>query len=397
MTSPEVEGNRVRFRFRAADASMVSCVGTFNHWDVERGVMRKSDDGVWTLDTVVPFAGSYDYKFVADGRWMTDPENPDYGRDHAGRINSRFSVHVSDAGEELLRNAAADLEKSPPSEGVTPLRRDALARIDDLFSLPTASYALPVRDLFRDRLAALAETDADGIYHLYNHGFLFARNGFGLGIDLVSTRTVWSLYWDVPLQLVESLARRVQCLVVSHSHPDHYDHLLARLVLDRGGRVLVPSEVAGRFAKGATGVRADETVEAGPWKVRMPAGRHVYDDLGGLVVRLVELETEGGLRILHTTDHDYTRGVPARTKPSLLIPKSGGVSPALEDRLALRQLIRHLEPGYVLPGHIRELGHPVNGGREPYATALEAISALEVPWTILFWGERLPWEAIPSL
>lgn len=391
---PTIRGNRVRFRLRAPEASMVNCVGNFNSWDLSRGVMSRNGGGVWEMETVVPILGSYDYKFVVDGRWIADPENPEYGKDHHDRINSRFGIQSSAQSAEILSGILRALTEDPPAHTLGPRRRWAFEELDPLFGLPNAPHAVPVRQAFRDAFERLTADTDDGIQHLYNAGFLLRRGGFGLGIDLVTTRTAWNLYWEIPDRLVEALAARIDVLVVSHLHPDHLDVDLAERVLSRGGRILAPSEVLPRLPEGTQGVGPEEVVTAGPWRIRMPPGRHVYDDLGRLPLRLVECECPNGPRVLHTSDHDYTLGIPHTAHPNLVIPKSGGVSPLVEDRLALRNLLLHLKPGFVLPCHIRELGHPVKGGREPYATALSVLDDRPAPGTILFWGERIPWEAI---
>ena len=53
------------------NASSVSVCGTFNRWS--HNPMR-SRDGVWEADLAMPH-GKYHYKFVVDGRYITDPDN----------------------------------------------------------------------------------------------------------------------------------------------------------------------------------------------------------------------------------------------------------------------------------------------------------------------------------
>lgn len=56
------------------DAEKVVLTGSFNRWNTTELVMHKTSDG-WQLPYVVP-AGNYEYKFIVDGIWMTDPANP---------------------------------------------------------------------------------------------------------------------------------------------------------------------------------------------------------------------------------------------------------------------------------------------------------------------------------
>jgi hypothetical protein len=55
-------------------AKKVVLTGNFNHWNETELVMDKTAKG-WQLPYVIS-AGNYEYKFIVDGRWMTDPANP---------------------------------------------------------------------------------------------------------------------------------------------------------------------------------------------------------------------------------------------------------------------------------------------------------------------------------
>jgi len=54
-------------------ADKVILTGSFNGWSQNELVMVKTQKG-WQLPYVVP-AGNYEYKFIVDGKWMTDPKN----------------------------------------------------------------------------------------------------------------------------------------------------------------------------------------------------------------------------------------------------------------------------------------------------------------------------------
>lgn len=56
------------------DAGNVVLAGSFNRWSQNEFLMEKTVDG-WQMDIVLP-AGQYEYKFIVDGRWMPDPQNP---------------------------------------------------------------------------------------------------------------------------------------------------------------------------------------------------------------------------------------------------------------------------------------------------------------------------------
>lgn len=56
------------------DASQVVLSGSFNGWSHNELVMEKTLEG-WKLDYVLS-PGNYEYKFIVDGKWVTDPANP---------------------------------------------------------------------------------------------------------------------------------------------------------------------------------------------------------------------------------------------------------------------------------------------------------------------------------
>jgi 1,4-alpha-glucan branching enzyme len=62
----------VRFEFNHPTATSVCVAGTFNDWDAATKPMHPLGDGRWEKQTVMP-AGTYEYRLVVDGQWMTDP------------------------------------------------------------------------------------------------------------------------------------------------------------------------------------------------------------------------------------------------------------------------------------------------------------------------------------
>jgi 1,4-alpha-glucan branching enzyme len=63
-------------------ARSVCVAGTFNNWDPAKTAMEK-DGTSWKAALSLP-PGRYEYKFVADGQWMSDPgakesEGNDFG------------------------------------------------------------------------------------------------------------------------------------------------------------------------------------------------------------------------------------------------------------------------------------------------------------------------------
>jgi len=93
---PPVECPETKFALDAGkQAKEVLLSGNFNNWSADAGtakVMTDLDaDGVFeaSLDLA---PGTYQYKFIVDGKWLTDPQNPDRVDDGYGGKNSVVSV-----------------------------------------------------------------------------------------------------------------------------------------------------------------------------------------------------------------------------------------------------------------------------------------------------------------
>ncbi|MBU1675955.1 glycogen-binding domain-containing protein, partial [bacterium] len=80
-----------RFTYTAPGAGTVTLAGSFNGWDAQRNPL--SDDGSGTWSIVMAFKpGKYEYKFVVDGAWFADPENPNTVPDSFGGANSLIEI-----------------------------------------------------------------------------------------------------------------------------------------------------------------------------------------------------------------------------------------------------------------------------------------------------------------
>lgn len=65
----------VRFEYYNPQAKSVYLAGDFNNWSTTSHSMRREDDGTfWIVMRLSP--GKYEYKFIVDGQWTADPDNP---------------------------------------------------------------------------------------------------------------------------------------------------------------------------------------------------------------------------------------------------------------------------------------------------------------------------------
>jgi len=72
------------------DAKNVILSGTFNRWDETGFKMKPTDDG-WRV-TLQLRPDIYEYKFIVDGNWITDPQNPSKTENEYQSYNSVIDV-----------------------------------------------------------------------------------------------------------------------------------------------------------------------------------------------------------------------------------------------------------------------------------------------------------------
>jgi len=93
-TAPEESRKKegTMFTFYASDAENVEIAGDFNNWvAAQESKLEKIENGVWAkVYHLQP--GRYRYKFVVDGRWILDPQNPNVESDSTGNLNSLLEV-----------------------------------------------------------------------------------------------------------------------------------------------------------------------------------------------------------------------------------------------------------------------------------------------------------------
>jgi 1,4-alpha-glucan branching enzyme len=84
---------RAIFAFHAPDAQRVCLCGEFNEWSPEAAPMSRQGDGKWETALLLP-PGRYQYKFFADGQWLTDPNAPESVPNIHGSLNSVLEVRA---------------------------------------------------------------------------------------------------------------------------------------------------------------------------------------------------------------------------------------------------------------------------------------------------------------
>ena len=75
------------FVFHMPQARSASVAGTFNRWEPKRTPMHKDANGNWKATMWLP-PGRYEYRFVIDGQWVSDPKARESSPNGFGSTNS---------------------------------------------------------------------------------------------------------------------------------------------------------------------------------------------------------------------------------------------------------------------------------------------------------------------
>lgn len=81
------------FMLHAPAAGEIFLAGDFNGWENNSAKfrMRKYKGDIWKKKVTLK-PGRYEYQFVVDGNWWTDPENPERTESPYGSANSVITV-----------------------------------------------------------------------------------------------------------------------------------------------------------------------------------------------------------------------------------------------------------------------------------------------------------------
>ena len=90
-TKQRSSGQTVHFELFSPGARQVCIAGTFNNWKPETDKMSQENDGRWVRNVALK-PGTYEYRFVVDGRWEPDPNADHTVMNPFGERNSLLTV-----------------------------------------------------------------------------------------------------------------------------------------------------------------------------------------------------------------------------------------------------------------------------------------------------------------
>ena len=97
----EMTKNGILFSYKDKNAQAVFLVGSMNDWNQTMTPMQQGENGIWKV-TLKLDPGKYSYKFIVDGTWNFDQENPNFEDDGFGGSNS--IIEVNEDGKLLKKN-----------------------------------------------------------------------------------------------------------------------------------------------------------------------------------------------------------------------------------------------------------------------------------------------------
>ena len=285
-----------------------------------------------------------------------------------------------------LDQIQTNLLTNPPNTGNPNLREVTILDLDNILKHDSSRTSQDVRDFYNFMMAKVSSELQDtvitdiSIWMMYNHGIVIKSPQVVFAFDLVDGYSGWTQ------QLPSELITQIDVLFVSHQHMDHYDYSIANTVIANGGNVVVPSEDT--YVTGSIPMAPGDSIMISGLYIKAHYGLH------STALRIFEVTTATGFKILHTGDNQTSNVLPIVENIDVLLLNAwvneSGLTSAV---IGMRNCINALNPVVMIPGHIQELAHAYNPGnptsRVPYEWAYEVDDVLlNSDVEVMAWGER---------
>lgn len=87
----KIARRQINLLYHDTPGKTVFVAGDFNDWQPIRKLEDKNGDGVYRCRLLL-VPGEYQYKFLVDDQWRSDPLNPDFIPNDFGSLNSVLTV-----------------------------------------------------------------------------------------------------------------------------------------------------------------------------------------------------------------------------------------------------------------------------------------------------------------
>jgi 1,4-alpha-glucan branching enzyme len=89
--TPKKHRKKIVLSLHAPQAKTVFLAGDFNKWSHKKHGLKKGKSGAWET-TLMLVPSTYEYKFIVDGEWQTDPANNRTCQNCFGTRNNLLTV-----------------------------------------------------------------------------------------------------------------------------------------------------------------------------------------------------------------------------------------------------------------------------------------------------------------
>ncbi len=232
LAAPEKVAGGIRFTYTDANAGTVAWAGEFNGWNTTANPMTKGDGGVWSAVIPLP-AGRQAYKFVVDGQWVADPENPVTAGEYGNSV-----VEVAADGGLVAQRATSNSPYNPKiliGGRIIGLYEGLYDRVSDRYTItrPTfdidLGFEVRMSDLLKARVLLNVNPQNEDVQD-YRSRLNYKRGSLQLtqpGVRLLAFDSEDLGTWDDPLHLVGNLG--------VFGHPYGYQRQGAQLGVQRYG------------------------------------------------------------------------------------------------------------------------------------------------------------------
>lgn len=100
--SPYIEGNEALFTY-SGKADTVFIAGDYNRWELVDKMLKMEGRDVWYALKKFPSNARFDYKYIVDGNWITDPSNQNTTPSGSGFNSTLIMPEYKSDYEQIIR------------------------------------------------------------------------------------------------------------------------------------------------------------------------------------------------------------------------------------------------------------------------------------------------------
>ena len=279
-----------------------------------------------------------------------------------------------------LEEVRGNLLANPPDFGDSAIRRNCFKVLDVELMSPIAQSSTDIAVFYNAMISNVVNdinSHSSGlcvIYKMYNMGFIIKTEDMIIGIDLVNRLSIWD---PLPKELLE----KIDVIMVTHEHADHYNVNIINSVIAYGGIAILPTEMT---HTGSIKMSPGDSIIIKGVKFK------AHDGLHSVPLRVYEIITPMGLKVFHTGDNQsqfslpYIKGVDVLLLDCWVHEDSNHPS----NVIGMYDCINLIKPKLMIPGHFNEIKHDPSQ-RYQYDSVFKLMQ-MEIPCEVklLAWGEK---------